>query len=63
MIAQTPSNKRILGCRPGVIRGLLDEISEDELSVVAYEEDRMQGEAKEKESSGFYDIIIRSVWG
>lgn len=52
-----------MGCRPGVIRGLLDKIFKDELSVVAYEEDRMQGEATEKESNGFYDIIILNVWG
>ena len=35
---------------------MLDKIFKDELSVVAYEEDRIQGEATEKESSGFYDI-------
>jgi len=62
-LLKLPSNKGILGCRPGVIRGLLDKIFKDELSVVAYEEDRMQGEATEKESNGFYDIIILNVWG
>ena len=61
-LLKLPSNKRILGCRPGVIRGLLDKIFKDDLSVVAYEEDRLREEATEKESSGFYDIIIRNIW-
>ena len=45
------SNKRILGCRPGVIKSLLDKIFKDEFSVVqvAYKEDRIQGETTEKE--------------